>query len=104
MTDRFFHKSPWPERFEAGWENMLDDHKKEFIRLSIEDGYRREYHATLEHTGHEAPAWDDLTEEQRINIRQLQREHAQAMNDFGKAIASGDMAEIDAAGKKMTGL
>jgi len=72
---------------------------KRFCREAVEDGYRREYYGALEFLGQEGPDWEDLTEEQRENIRVKQRDHAQAMHDFGLAVASGSRQEIDKAGK-----
>jgi hypothetical protein len=89
-------------------EKDLTDHPREvlrrFTRESIEDGYRWEYYRALEWMNETGPDWEDLTDEQRDNIRQHQREHAQAMQNFGKAIASGNSDAIDVAGKKLTGL
>ena len=100
--------------FECGdWVDILADksisHQSKMTRMRFhkeasEDGYRWEYYRALEWMNETGPDWEDLTDEQRDNIRQHQREHAQAMQNFGKAIASGNSDAIDVAGKKLTGL
>ena len=96
---KFFEHGEWAELLA---EKDLMDHPKEvfsrFVRESIEDGYRREYYWALEWTDSEGPDWEDLTEEQRENIRKKSREQAQAMAAFGKEIASGDADKVKAAG------
>lgn len=80
------------------------DIRSRFFKESVEDGYRWEYYRALEWMNEEGPDWEDLSDEQRENIRNQQREHAQAMQNFGKAIASGSTEEIDSAGKKLAGI
>jgi uncharacterized protein YrzB (UPF0473 family) len=91
------------ERFANGWQNMDADHRKEFIRLSAEDGHEREYVSALKFTNVEGPDWNDLTQEQRASIRKLNTVHAQSMQSFGEAVASGDPVQLEEAGKKLTG-
>lgn len=101
---KFFEHGEWLEILA---EKNINEHTKEifsrFVRESIEDGYRWEYYRSLEFMSQEGPDWEDLTEEQRERIRQTQNEHARAMQAFGEAISSGNMEEIDRAGRKMIG-
>jgi 1,4-alpha-glucan branching enzyme len=85
----FYDESPWPERFEAGWHNIPTEQRKEFIRLSVEHGYKKDYYASLEWLGVEGPDWEDLSDEQRENIRAESRRYAQDMHAFGQALAQG---------------
>lgn len=85
----FYELSPWPERFAAGWENVSAEHKKEFIRLSIEQGHKKEYYAALDLMGVEGPLWEELTDEQRENIRQENNRYQREMHEFGKLISEG---------------
>lgn len=99
--------------FECGdWVDILainniteqpDEIHKRFFRESREDGYRREYYMTLNLTETEGPDWEDLTEGQRENIRQIQNQHAQDMHAFGHAIAAGSCDQIEEAGNKLIG-
>lgn len=51
--------------------------------------HKQQYEAVIAWTGHNAPAWDDLTEEQRENIRAANRDQQTFMNALGEAIATG---------------
>ncbi len=102
---KFYEHGRWAEILkETPFQELYPEMVKQFVRDSMEDGYRWEYYRTLEWTGEDGPDWEDLTDEQRENIRESQREHMRDMQNFGKAIASGDTDEIDAAGKKLAGL
>lgn len=87
---RFFEHGEWAVLLA---EKDLMDHPKDvfsrFVKESIEDGYRREYYWALGFYSQEGPDWEDLTEEQRANIRQKCRDNAQEMQDLGNAIARG---------------
>lgn len=99
---KFFEYGEWAELLA---EKDLMDHPKEvfsrFVRESIEDGYRREYYAALEWADLEGLDWEDLSEEQRENIRKKSLEQAQAMDAFGRAIAKGNAEEIKEAGERL---
>lgn len=99
---KFFECGDWVEILA---EKSICDQPKDvfrrFVRESMEDGYRREYYADLRWANVEGPDWEDLTDEQRENIREEQRKHAQAMQEFGKAIGSGSLEQIDEAGKRL---
>jgi len=101
---RFYEYGEWKKLLdETPIQDQPKDVYKQFIRDSIEDSYRLEYYRTLEWADHDGPDWEDLTDEQRENIKQIQLEHARDMHDFGIAIASNNDDEIDAAGKKLIG-
>lgn len=87
----FYELSPWPERFAAGWENMSTEHRKEYVRLSIEHGHIKEYYAAQEWMGQDGPRWEELTEDQKEYIRNENREHWAYMNKLGQAIAEGNI-------------
>lgn len=55
----------------------------------IERAHERLYLQALNVAGVSGPSWSELTEEQRINIRNINDGHADWMRDFGKAIATG---------------
>jgi hypothetical protein len=55
----------------------------------VEDSHRREYYGALEFYDREGPDWEDLTEEQRANIREINNQHAREMQEFGRMIAQG---------------
>jgi hypothetical protein len=99
---RFYDHGEWLELLK---DTELTDLPKEmfnrFVRESIEDSYRREYYDALEWLGIDGPDWEDLTEEQRENIRKKKLEQAQAMDAFGRAIASGDADKVKAAGERL---
>jgi len=94
VTKRWFEESPWPELFEAGWENMSKENRQEFMRLSWYHHCKEEYERSLEWAGKDGPDWEDLTEEQRENVGKRIQENAQEMRELGKKIAKGD--ELDA--------
>lgn len=51
--------------------------------------HRQEYKIALRSTGHDGPAWDDLTEVQRENIRAANRAYWRELADFGRSLANG---------------
>lgn len=87
---KFFEHGDWVELLA---EKDLMEHPREvfsrFVDESIEDGYRREYYWALDFYSHDGPDWEDLTEEQRENIRERCKQNAQEMQQFGKAISEG---------------
>lgn len=101
---KFYEHGEWVFILErTPFQDLSPEMVRRFVRESMEDGYRWDYYRTLEWANKEGPDWEDLTNEQRENIRESQREHARAMQDFGKAIASGSQEDIDEAGRKLTG-
>lgn len=50
---------------------------------------KQQYESALKCAEYEGPAWEDLTEEQRKNIRAINNQHATFMDDLGKAISAG---------------
>lgn len=63
------------------------DERRAFVRAGIEKGHERQYLEALAFAGVEGPAWADLTEEQRENVRQANRENAQELADFGHSLS-----------------
>jgi hypothetical protein len=51
--------------------------------------HRREYESALEVAGVKGPPWEDLTEQQRENIRKANQEYWQEMQDFGESLRAG---------------
>lgn len=56
-----------------------------------EDWHRQQYEAALRAADALAtsPSWDELTPEQRDNIRSINDKHSEFMNDLGQSIATG---------------
>lgn len=54
-----------------------------------EQWHKQQYEQALASVDHKGPAWEDLTEQQRKNIRQTNLAHQKFMNDLGAAIATG---------------
>lgn len=66
------------------------------IMADTDDWHRQQYEASLRWAKlTDAPSWDELTEEQRISIRQINMQHQSKMNALGKAIAAGDKIDIN---------
>lgn len=76
-----------------GWETLDSNMRKRFVRLSIERGYIRDYNYALELYERDGPQWYELTDEQRQTVRDLSREHAREMHEFGKSLAKGNSDE-----------
>ena len=51
--------------------------------------HKTQYEAALAFSNHEGPAWEDLTDEQRENIRAVNHSHQRFMSILGKAIHDG---------------
>ena len=51
--------------------------------------HKQQYEQALKSVDYAGPAWEELTEQQRENIRQTNRDHQKFMNDLGAAIATG---------------
>jgi hypothetical protein len=77
----------WYEKYPS-WENMTQDQKSEFIKQSVEESHKQQYYSALEWAGVDGPKWEDLTEEQRINIREENRSYQQEMHEFGKSLGN----------------
>ena len=77
----------WYEKYPS-WENMTQDQKSEFIKQSVEENHKSQYYASLKIFDFDGPKWEDLTEEQRINIREENRSYQQEMHDFGKSLSN----------------
>lgn len=100
--ERWFDKSPWKERFEAGWDNMSEEHRQEFIAESWQQHLKEQHEWALEFYGQEGDPWDELTDEQKLSVETAVRQQAEDMRKFGEAIAAGK--NIDEAGKKLLGI
>lgn len=64
---------------------------KGIVAEGIEKGHKRDYEAALWLAEKDGPAWEDLTEEQRANIRKINIEHRQEMHAFGQSISDGSL-------------
>lgn len=87
---KFYEVGEWADLLA---EKHLSDYPREvkerFIRESIEDSHRREYYWALNFYNHEGPDWEDLTDEQRENIRKINRQHAQEMTALAQSLSQG---------------
>lgn len=87
----FYEHGDWIEILA---EAPIRDQPKEifsrFVKESIEDGYRKEYYASLNFMNEKGPDWEDLTDEQRQNIREESDRYAREMQEFGKKLAAGE--------------
>lgn len=54
--------------------------------MMSDDWHKQRYEGALRYAAVEGPAWESLTEEQRENIRRVNRSHDQWMHDLGRAI------------------
>lgn len=68
------------------WDEMTSEEKRAFIRESLERHHERQYLGALELLNRTGPAWADLTEEQRENIREENRRYAREMQAFGESL------------------
>ena len=61
------------------------------IHAAVERNHKRQYEDALATAGRtdSAPKWEDLTEEQRANIRKVNNDHANWMNELGNSIRTG---------------
>ena len=57
--------------------------------------HKKQYEASLRWANVNGPAWEELTDEQRASIRQINIQHQTKMNALGKAIAAGDNIDIN---------
>lgn len=77
----------WQEVFEH-WEKdpsaLTEEEAENFMFWACEVGHKRDYNQALEFRNVEGPAWEELTEEQRQNIRDTNIAHGKAMNDLFK--------------------
>ncbi len=74
-------KQQW-ENFE--WDSLTKDQKHMFVRASAEKSHKRRYD-DVRALGNRAdlPTWEDLTPEQRTNIRAENQRYRQEMEAFG---------------------
>lgn len=97
---RFWRQPAWTAKWgdcDHGddWKAMSDEGKRAFIEESIEDSHRREYYQALFYINFDdinepTPLWEDLTEEQRSNIRDANDRYQEEMQEFGRKLAQGD--------------
>jgi hypothetical protein len=69
-----------------GWEDMTSAEKQTFIRASSEYHHKSRYEWALEFYDKTGPAWEELTEEQRVNIREENDRYAREMQEFGESL------------------
>jgi hypothetical protein len=77
----------WYEKYPS-WKNMTQEQKSDFVKQSVEESHKQQYYSALEWTGTTGPKWEELTEEQRANVRQENRKYQQEMNELGKQISN----------------
>lgn len=58
------------------------------IRYAIELGHRRQYEQALYFFGMMSPDWDELTGEQKAEVRAENKRYWQEMADFGRTLAA----------------
>lgn len=87
MTEKWFEKAPWPERFANGWENMSKEHKQEYIAAAEENHYKEEYEWALECGGIVGKPWEDLPEDKKAVIQETIRQNQKEMQEFGEWIS-----------------
>lgn len=82
--ERYVPKSPDGK----DWDDMSKEEKSIFIRQSVEFGYKKEYDIarSFRRVWDTTPEWEDLSEEQKENIRQATHKHAQEMQAFGASL------------------
>jgi predicted Fe-S protein YdhL (DUF1289 family) len=68
------------------WNAMSPEEKRAFIRDSVERHHKEQYLWALECAGVAGPTWEDLTEEQRENIREENRRYQREMQEFGASL------------------
>lgn len=90
MSKRWLKEAPWPERFKDGWSNMSKEHKREFMDRSWQEHLKAEYEMALEFTSTEGRPWEELSQEEKDKVEAAVKQHAQEMQEFGKAISNGD--------------
>lgn len=67
---------------------------------TYDDGHKRQYEAALRSADvTDAPAWEDLTDEQRENIRAVNNQHQNFMDKLGVAISTGGELPYPAIGE-----
>jgi len=103
MTDKWFDQEPWPERLRDGFNKMSREHRREFMDQSWDEHLRQHYENSLRLMGHTGPDWSEITPDQKKNIENTVKEHAQALHTFGVAVASGDADEMDVATRGLLG-
>lgn len=70
------------------WDEMTDEEKKEFLKISKEEGWRKEWHDTLRIGGVvDGPSWDDLDDEKKEKFKKSVREYNKEMRDFGNSLS-----------------
>jgi len=85
----FYKSQEWQKLLEKeGYMGLSEQDKIRFVNCAVEDGHKKEYYLSLEFYQREGPDWEDLTEEQRENIREINRQHAREMQELGKNIGS----------------
>lgn len=53
--------------------------------------HRREYESALKVAGASGPSWDELTEEKREEIRNINRGYWKEMQEFGESLRSNKL-------------
>lgn len=86
----FYETDEWVELLgEEGFLGLSQENKQRFMDCSVEDNHRRQYYAALGLAGYEGPAWEELTDEQRQNIREENDRYTKDINDLGRSLGRG---------------
>ena len=85
--DRWFKQAPWPERFEAGWNNMSKEHKREFLAESWQQHLKEQYEMALAFYSVEGAPWEELSQDQKDSVEFTVKQNAQDMQAFGKTLS-----------------
>lgn len=93
---RFWRTQDWIDRWGKcdhgdDWIKLSKEGKQAFIKASVEDGHKREYYQALLWTNFNdlkdpIPLWENLREEQRVNIRTTNDAYAESMREFGNGL------------------
>jgi len=88
----FYEHGDWIEILaEKSLRDQPEEIRKRFYREAVEDGYRKEYYASLNFMNERGLDWEDLTDEQRQGIREETNRYAREMHEFGKKLAAGEI-------------
>jgi predicted Fe-S protein YdhL (DUF1289 family) len=71
----------------TNWDLMSAEERSAFIRDSVENHHKAQYQQALaSRLGANAPSWEELTDQQRENIREENRRFAREMQEFGNSL------------------
>ncbi|KAA5604378.1 hypothetical protein F1188_16080 [Roseospira marina] len=71
---------------EEWWLNMNEAERRAFVAQAVEDDHKERYEEALVSAGRSGSAWEDLTDDQRERIRQINVQHVLRMREFGESL------------------